>query len=540
MTLTPPHRERGQSGKDEELERYSFQPFQASHKTFIINRNMDISELHWSYSLFSTLLLLADLFLRIGLSIRVIMRKRPYGVSLAWLVVILLVPFLGGFFYLLFGENRIPERRTERAKLSYHIYQQWLKSLQTRSPVCWTEPVALYGPLHHQAVTLSGLPAMAGNDLTLISSPEEIIGSIADAIESATTTCHLQFYIWETGGRVELVVDALIRASSRGVTCRLLLDSIGSRNFLKSSAATRLKNAGVRIREAMPAGILKLFFSRIDIRNHRKIVVIDGRIAYTGSQNMVDPAYFRADAGVGKWVDTMVKVEGPVVESLAGTFLSDWFLESDGVQQHPELVLQDIENIRRSGDIKVLPRVGESAVQLVPSGPGFVPETIHSLLLTTIYLARHELIMTTPYFIPDEPLLVALKGAAQRGVDVKIIIPEKNDSRLVHYASRARYEELFDSGVQLYLFHGGLLHTKSISVDRDFALFGSVNLDMRSFWLNFEATLFIYCKTFTLQLYTLQQDYLSKSTPLDISQFSHRSRLEKFKENATLLVSPLL
>jgi len=501
---------------------------------------MELPEIQASYTLFSILILLADFFIRIGLSLRVIMRKRPYGVSLAWLVVVLLVPFLGGFFYLLFGENRIPEKRTERAKASYSHYQKWLKSLQERAPVSWHNLNPECGPLHHQAKTLVGIPAMAGNTLTLITTPEEIIGSIAEAIENSTSTCHLQFYIWHEGGSVDTITEALKRAVVRGVTCRILLDSIGSHDFLKSEAIKKLIKSGIKVQESLPAGIFRALFSRIDIRNHRKIVVIDGKVAYTGSQNMVDPDVFKKDAGVGNWIDVMVKVEGPVVETLAGTFISDWFLETDVGKFQSESILKDIEEVRRIGDIQQRPVVGDSAVQLVPSGPVFVPEAIHSLLLTTIYAARRELIMTTPYFIPDEPLLVALKSAAQRGVTVKIIVPEKNDSLLVKYASRARYEELVDSGVQIFLFHGGLLHSKTITVDRNFSLFGSVNLDMRSFWLNFEATLFIYCEAFTRQLLAVQQDYLSQSEELNIVAFSERGIVEKFKENSTLLISPLL
>ena len=493
-----------------------------------------------SYTLFSIIVLLADFFIRIGLSLRVIMRKLSYGVSLAWLVVVLLVPFLGGFFYLLFGENRIPEKRTERAKVSYNHYQRWLKSLQERAPVTWDTLNPECSPLHRQAKTLVGIPAMAGNSLTLITSPEEIIGSIAEEIEKSTSTCHLQFYIWQEGGRVDKIIDALTLAVARGVTCRILLDSIGSRDFLTSKTATKMIKAGIKIQESLPAGILKALFSRIDIRNHRKIVVIDGKVAYTGSQNMVDPDVFKKDAGVGNWIDVMVKVEGPVVESLAGTFVSDWFLETDVGQFRSQSLLQSLDTVREVGDIQQRPITGNSAVQLVPSGPGFVPEAIHSLLLTTIYAARQELIMTTPYFIPDEPLLAALKAAAQRGVTVKVIVPKKNDSRLVKYASRARYEELVESGVEIFLFHGGLLHSKTITVDGSFSLFGSVNLDMRSFWLNFEATLFIYCETFTQQLLAVQQEYLEQSEELDIVTFTERGVVEKFKENSTLLIAPLL
>ena len=501
---------------------------------------MNVQELNWSYTLFSTLLLLADLFIRIGLSVRVIMRKRPYGVSLAWLVVILVVPFFGGICYLLLGENRLPERRTERAKGSFNSYMHWLKTLQNRAPVAWNELNPECLPLHRQAETLLGIPAMAGNNLTLITCPEKILGSITEAILSATATCHLQFYIWQEGGRVDKVINALMQAAARGVTCRILLDSIGSRDFLKSKTAGRMKEAGIMIQESLPAGIINALFSRMDIRNHRKLVVIDGQIAFTGSQNMVDPEVFKKDAGVGNWIDMMVKVEGPVVECIAGTFISDWFLDTDVSQSHPESLLKDIKPVDPPETNNSGTSSTKSTVQLVPSGPGLVPEAIHNLLLTTIYAARRELVMTTPYFIPDEPLLAALKAAAQRGVKVKIIIPRDNDSLLVKYASRARYQELTDSGIQIFLFHGGLLHSKTITVDRDFSLFGSVNLDMRSFWLNFEATLFIYCKAFTELLCAVQQDYLSQSSELDIDLFSKRGKWEMFKENTVLLVSPLL
>lgn len=490
--------------------------------------------------LFSTLVLLADLIIRIGLSLRVIMRKRPYGVSLAWLVVILLVPFLGGFCYLLFGENRIPERRIERARTSYKYYQHWLTTLRQRAPVVWDNLNPECAPLHRQAETLVGLPAMAGNRLTLLASPDDIISAILNEIEQAISTCHLQFYIWENGGRIDRIVDALINAAARGVTCRILLDSIGSREFLASATAKRMRQSGVKIRESLPAGLVKALFARIDIRNHRKIVVIDGTVAFTGSMNMVDPMVFKTEAGVGSWIDVMVKVEGPVVESLAGTFISDWYLEDEEDEFEHESLHKNIEKVRRKGDIHPLPVVGRCPVQLVPSGPGFVPETIHSLLLTTIYAARRELILTSPYFIPDEPLLIALKAAAQRGVTVTLVVPEKNDSTLVHYACRARFEELAEAGVRIMLFGGGLLHSKTITVDGNFSLFGSVNLDMRSFWLNFEATLFIYCNDFTEQLLHQQLGYLASSKLLDLDRFRRRGRLEKLKENTCLLVSPLL
>jgi cardiolipin synthase len=494
----------------------------------------------WSVHLFPAVFLITDLTIRIGLSVRVIMRKKSYGVSLAWLVIILLVPFVGGFFYLLFGENRISEERSARIQLSFSHYQHWLKTLQNRTPVVWEKLNPECLPLQHLAKSLTGLPAMGGNDLKILNSPEEVFNTIIRDINQAKSTCHLQFYIWEEGGQVDAVIDALLRAALRGVTCRLLLDAIGCRNFLSSPLAGIMKESGIRIQESLPAGLIKALFARVDIRNHRKIIIIDGRIAYTGSQNMVDPYVYRQEAKVGNWIDIMVRIQGPVVECLAGTFISDWFLESDTAELKLLSLLENPNTFKNNADVIRQEPVGNIAMQMVPSGPGFNANAIHSLLLTTIYAARKELILTTPYFIPDEALLAALKSASLRGVQVTIIIPAKNESRLAQYATRARFEELHQTGVQFKLFTGGFLHSKTITIDEDFALFGSVNLDMRSFWLNFEATLLIYDQDICAKLRTLQIEYMASADDLDMARLSNRSIFERLKENAVLLIGPLL
>lgn len=488
----------------------------------------------------STIILLADFTIRFGLSTRVILRKRPHGVTLAWLIVILLVPFLGAIFYLFFGENRISEKRTARALESLQHYQAWLHSLKDRSPVDWSVLNPECKPINKQAYKLIGIPAMSNNELELIISPEKIMRSILADIERSTSTCHLQFYIWHDGGMADEIGQALIRAAKRGVTCRVLLDDIGSREFLKGKNVALMRSAGVKVLQSLPAGLIKALFARVDIRNHRKIVVIDGAIAYTGSQNMVDPLYFKQDEGVGQWVDLMVRIKGPVVESLAGTFINDWFLETEADRPETRSLTQEISYIKKIADIYPSKGLGDIAIQLVPSGPGFEPDAIHNLLLTTIYAARDELILTTPYFVPDDSLLIALKSAAERGVDVRIIVPKKNDSKLVQFASQAHFEDLMKAGVKIFLFNGGLLHSKTITVDGDFALFGSVNLDMRSFWLNFEATLFIYNSDFTNKLRQEQKHYEHQSYPLLFSDMSNRPVFIKFKDNLALLIGPLL
>lgn len=501
---------------------------------------MDTETIHWSVNLSATVIFLLDLFIRLGLSIRVIMRQRQYGVTLAWLVVILLFPFLGAVIYLFFGENRIGETRASRAEEALEHYKNWLTSLQNIAPVNWSELSPQLHSIHYQATTLIGLPAMSGNHLELIEDPEKIMRSIIQDIDGAKSTCHMQFYIWHEGGTADEVVAAVIRAAKRGVTCRILIDSIGSKDFLNGKKIKELSAAGVKVLEGLPAGFIKALFVRVDIRNHRKIVVIDGKIAYTGSQNMVDPIFFKQDAGFGRWVDIMVRIQGPIVESIAGTFISDWFLETDEEIVRSLSLSEDLKHIRDTADIHHQPTAGDVTLQLVPSGPGFAPETIHNLLLTTIYASKKNITFTTPYFVPDESILTALQSAAQRGVDVSIIVPEKNDSKLVHYASQARYENLINNGVSIKLFKGGLLHSKTITVDDEFALFGSVNLDMRSLWLNFEATLFIYNRSFTKELRQVQARYEDKSRTLTFQDLSQRSVFEKFLENAALIISPLL
>lgn len=501
---------------------------------------MDPQSQHWSYHFVTTVILIADFTIRISFSTRAVLKKRPYGVTIAWLIVILLLPFVGAVIYILFGENRIPEKRAELARKSLKHYQSWLASLHDRAPVDWSTIAPECRPLNRQAGKLIGIPAMAGNSLELITSPETIMQSIFADIDQAQSTCHLQFYIWQDGGLADEIVNALIRAARRGVTCRVLLDSIGSREFLKGDSASLLRASGVKVLESLPAGLIKAFFARIDIRNHRKLVIIDGAIAYTGSQNMVDPQFFKRHEGVGQWVDMMVRIRGPVVESLAGTFINDWFLETDTNQVRIRSLSEDIASVRQLADIYPGATAGDAAVQLVPSGPGLVPDAIHKLLLTTIYSAHSELILTTPYFVPDDLLLTALKSAAERGVDVRIILPRKNDSKLIQFASQAHFEDLLKSGVDIFLFSDGLLHSKTITVDGNFSLFGSVNLDMRSFWLNFEATLFIYNRAFTTKLRQQQKLYEQESRHLSLNDLSARPLIQKFKENVALLIGPLL
>ena len=477
------------------------------------------------------LVYLTDIVIRIGLSLRIIGRRRPPSVTLAWLMVVLILPFVGALIYLLIGENRLGEKRALRAAAIHDHYHRWQVSLCERAGEAdWSTKPATLKPLSRQVQNVVGFPVLPGNDLLLLTDYPSIFESLINDIDAARDSCHLQFYIWFEGGFVDAVVAALIRARQRGVMCRIMADAVGSKLFLRGKKAAELRRAGVEIIPLLPVSLFRMFYRRVDLRNHRKIVVIDNAVAYTGSQNMVDPRYFKQGEGVGQWIDVIIRMQGPAVEAMSGTFFEDWHIETG----------KGREVIEQSSGTLLVGEHGEFPVQVVPSGPGFRPQAIHQLLLTMLYSARRELTITTPYFVPDESIKMALLSAVQRGVSVTIIVPALVDSMLVRHASRAVFDELLAAGVTIAQFSGGLLHTKSIVVDRDFCSVGSVNLDMRSFWLNFEISLFVYDAEFTARFRSLNADYLERSELLDLDVWQRDPKRRRFLENVTRLLGPLL
>jgi cardiolipin synthase len=322
----------------------------------------------------------------------------------------------------------------------------------------------------------------------------------------------------------------LIRAAGRGVACRVLVDDIGGRVFTADDSAKRLAAAGVKAISTLQVGFFRGLFERLDLRNHRKIAVIDGVVGYTGSQNIADPAVLKKTEAVGEWIDAMVRITGPAVEALQVTMLADWEFET----------FEGIEHVADKFDLKRNERTGTATVQVVPSGPGLALSTIHELILTAIYGAQRELVLTTPYFVPDDAMRLALLSAAARGVQVTLVVPRRADSHLVRLAGEAYYEELLEAGVKIARFGRGVLHTKAITIDGEIAMFGSVNLDMRSFHLNFEISLLVYDETFAQQLRALQQQYTDESRLLVLTRWRKRPLPLRFAQQCAQLLSPLL
>ncbi|MCA9297033.1 MAG: hypothetical protein KC983_10960, partial [Phycisphaerales bacterium] len=283
---------------------------------------------------------------------------------------------------------------------------------------------------------------------------------------------------------------------------------------------------------SLPVGRIRARLGRIDVRNHRKVVAIDGRIAYCGSLNLIDPTNTTdtvADA-FGPWVDVMARIEGPAAETLDMVMMHDWIADCDGAPPEESGWLRT--------EAPYTP--GDSTVQVVSSGPGQSPRATSDMMLTMIFGAHRELVITTPYFVPNESVLTSLICAARRGVHIRLILPWRLDSRLVRLASYAFYEDLLSEGVEIHRFKAGLLHTKTITADGELAFIGSANMDRRSFDLNYETSLFVFTDDEVQKVREIQLSYLSDSVRVDAEEWRNRPFKDRVVSNAVQLFSPLL
>jgi cardiolipin synthase len=312
------------------------------------------------------------------------------------------------------------------------------------------------------------------------------------------------------------------------VRCRVLVDDVGSRELLRSQLARRMRSAGVRLRSALPVQPLRRLFERMDIRNHRKILVIDGRLAFSGSQNIVNADY--GNKKVGSWHDLMGVFQGPIVTQLQTVFLEDWAFETGEILDEEEHVLPEVVSM------------GAMAAQVMATGPSHEEdrETIERVLLAAFNTAQRRIIITTPYLIPNESTVLALSMATDRGVVVDVVAPAKSDKPLVRAAARHYYDQLLEAGVNIHLHGDGLLHAKTITVDDSMALLGSTNLDRRSFNLNFEVNVLMYGREIVSKLRFAQQDYIDTSIVLNAERWAARPMWRRYLQSFAALFSPLL
>jgi len=482
------------------------------------------------YTVLSWLLVFGYWLLIASVTLRILMKRRAVPSAMAWLLIIYILPLVGIIAYLSFGELHLGKRRAERARTMWPSTAKWLNDLKSCHHIFSHDNSDVARSLFQLCEKRQGVAGVKGNQLQLLTSTDDTLLALIRDIQLARHHIEMVFYIWQPGGLADEVAESLMAAARRGVQCRLMLDSAGSVQFFRSPWAAMMRNAGIEVVESLKVSLLRVFLRRMDLRQHRKVVLIDNYIAYTGSMNLVDPRYFKQDAGVGQWIDLMARMEGPVATTMGIIYSCDWEIETGKRILPPP------------PDDNIMPFEQESGhtIQVIASGPGFPEDLIHQALLTAVYAARDQLIMTTPYFVPSDDLLHAICTAAQRGVDVSIIVPRRNDSVLVGWASRAFFAELLEAGVKIYQFEEGLLHTKSVLVDGQLSLVGTVNLDMRSLWLNFEITLVIDDDGFGGDLARVQDDYIARSRLLDGKRWSHRAYWQRIVERLFYFFSPLL
>jgi len=462
----------------------------------------------------------------------IIPRNRKPSSATAWLLLMYIVPVVGIIVFLLIGSPKLSKRRRAMQNTMNETISKAVAEAQNQEEfeALLQPPIApRYEPFVKLNSKLGGLPAFAGNAVELHSDYPTNIACIAQEIDKAQRYVHMEYFTLIHDERTEPVFAAMERANKRGVKVRALLDHLGSRPFPEFKNTRKwFTEAGIEYHLILPLRFFGPNYTRFDLRNHRKIVVIDGQVGFTGSQNMIKRNYFRKDSIY--YDELIAKVKGPVVKQLDAAFRTDWYSETG------ELLNKD------SAPETELVWIGAGNIlcQVLPSGSGFDNENNLKLFTSLIHAARKRLVITNPYFVPDDSLTTAIVSAAERGVDVKLINSEAADQFLVSNAERSYYEDLLSAGVNIYQYKAPiLLHTKTMSIDDDIAVIGSSNLDMRSFHLNLEVTLICYDAQVVANLRPIEENYIRKSKQLHLQEWKTRSVSNIFFENIARLTSAL-
>ncbi len=443
---------------------------------------------------------------------------------LSWLMAILVLPGVGIILYALLGEARInPARRARGREIDRRLHHP------SGDEACLAElaesrhraPFAL-------ASSVNKLSPTTGNSARLSLDSNRAIDEMVADIDGAERHAHGCFYIWLDDHNGLKVKGAFIRAAGRGVAVRLIADAFGTRSLVRSAHWRGLRESGCEVRIALPAGnpLWTWIRGRVDLRNHRKLLIVDNRIAWCGSQNIADPE-FLVKPHYAPWVDIMTRWEGPVAVHCQYLFVSDWMGEHG----------DDISALLAEAPS---PRAGKVIAQVLGTGPTIEFDAMPACFAELVHSSRDDLVVTTPYFVPDEQLLFALTSAARRGVRVRMIFPQRNDSRIVAGSSRSTYKDLLDAGVEIYEYRLGLLHAKTMVADGLVGLVGSANLDRRSFELNFENNILFADEAFAAEIRTRQDEYLADSDRVTSDQVAAFSVRERIWQNLLAILSPII
>ena len=481
----------------------------------------------WTWTWYVVVVMLVDITIRV-LAVIIVPRNRRPTAAMAWLLAIYFIPVVGVLLFLLIGNPRLPRtRRKKQQQLNEYIRRTShgldLGTLRPNPPEWFAQLVRLNR-------NLGAMPLSGENAATLISGYEDSILAMADAIRAARTYVHVEFYILQSDQTTEPFFAALEEVAARGVTVRVLLDHWANRGkpYYKQTCR-RLDAMGAQWRLMLPVQPFRGAYTRPDLRNHRKLLVIDGHVAFTGSQNVTDSTY-NLPKNIRRglhWVDMMARLDGPVVASVNAVFLSDWYSETDEIVEGIELF--DV----RTGS-------GDLDCQVIPSGPGFEFQNNLKLFMTLLFAAREKIIIVSPYFVPDEGLLLAIQTACQRGVRVELFVSEEGDQAMVYHAQRSYYEALLRGGVKIWMYEKPfILHSKSMSIDDEVAVIGSSNMDMRSFGLNLEVSLLIRGEDFVSQLRSVEDEYRTLSRELTLEEWMQQPLRSTVLDNLARLTSAL-
>jgi len=476
-----------------------------------------------------TLLVLVPTLIWLAVMIRAVLRPHREPASrVAWVAVIASLPGIGILIYLLLGETSIGRKRKART-------QAVLASLPPAAPPSFEDDPRhqadypdRYAPLFLLGESVNGFKPVGGNTARLMEDSNSGIDAIVADMDAATDHIHVLFYIWLADNNGLKVAEALKRAAARGVACRAMADGLGSRAMIRSRHWREMRDAGVSVAVALPIGnpFMRVLRGRIDLRNHRKIVVIDDWITYCGSQNCADPE-FLVKPRFAPWVDALFRFEGPIARQNQHVFIGDWMTFYK-------------EDIRGLLEAPIRPGGEGFAAQVIATGPTIrnsaMPDTFENLM----HAARKRLLISTPYYVPNESMQAALCASAYRGIETTIIFPARNDSWQVAAASRSYYPGLLEAGVQIFEYNGGLLHTKAMIVDDDVTLIGSANMDRRSFDLNYENNILFCDARLTSAMRDRLLRYLDSSSPVLLDDIESWSVPRRFWNNLMGMLGPVL
>lgn len=479
----------------------------------------------WITALIALIAIAIDLTIRVLAVIYVPRNRRPQT-ALAWLLAIWFLPYVGIVLFLLLGNARLPRARRKRQQ---EINDYILATTEgfdrvRRDPPWppWLEPIV---ELNRK---LGSMPLVGGNAARLYADNQQALDAMTEAIGEATKTVHVEFYILLLDEVTAPFFDALEAAHRRGVTVRVLLDHLGNWQYPGFKATKRRLDAmGVQWHLMLPFQPLRGRIRRPDLRNHRKLLVVDGGVAFTGSQNVVETGYQKK--GNHKrglhWKDFMVRFEGPVVAGIDALFVTDWYSETD------ELLRREAAPARESG-------TGDLDCQVVPSGPGFDGENNLRMFNSLVYAAQERIILVSPYFVPDDSMLYAITTAAQSGIHVELFVSEIGDQFFVYHAQRSYYETLLRAGVEIFLYSAPtILHAKHMTVDDQVSVIGSSNLDMRSFSLDLEISVMVRGREFMTGMREVESAYRAASRQLTLEEWERRSRLSATLDNICRLTA---